>query len=514
MDNAASRRRWLELCSTVAVAGVAGCSMLDDDTDDADTDDEISDEDEATDIEETTEEDDETTDEDDENGADSPTDSDAVVFTHERIATFSNPHLIVFEASEFPAGSTLEWYVEDEQVATDERFLYEFRADGDYQVRLEATGEESGESTQRVSISGRPANAPPLVGDPVPELAEFDGLLLDTMHFLDSPGAVLAVAFDGEPIMFRGYGWRDVDRTDPMTLDSLFRIASLSKRLTRAAVDRLVAETDLTRESKPFELLDLEPLGGEVADERVYDITIEHCLMHDLGWDRDQSRDPVFTQRDIALDLELDRPPTTEEIVRHWLTVPLDFEPGSHEAYSNIGYSIVELLIEHETGMAFEDYLQEAVLDPIAVEDIHPAATFPADRPDREVEYDDSNMRARVDVLDQYEPVPNSDGGFHIDAAGAPAGLIATAEAYLTFLQHYDMTTGQPREGRVEETDTQGGYVPHGTSAIALQMDNGIDAVALLNSASADFNEEDQVDIAVSMIEDVAVEELAAEIQE
>lgn len=387
-------------------------------------------------------------------------------------------------------------------------------SEGSYEVTATIDGVSEtreftlGTGEQRTETIELQVPAVPTVGDEIPGSFElFDDLMLEYRREFEAPGAVLGVSLNGEPLAVRGYGWRDVNRTEEMTVNSTFRIASLSKRLTRAAAYQLVQESNVSYETKLFERLDLDPLGGEVADDRIYNITLRQALDHELGWDRDQSGDPVFDQRDIALELGLSEPPTAEQIVRRWMTVPLDFEPGTDTAYSNIGYSLVELLIEQESGQQFEAYLDEEVLDSARIENLYRGETFPEERPDREVEYDDDLLTPRVDVLDEVERVPYSDGGFEMSSVAAPAGYVSSAEAYLEFLSEYDITTGAPREGAVNQTDWQTGRITYGTLALTVQVDNPqLDIVAIFNSAKRGFDQEELTAILDRVADELGLE--------
>jgi CubicO group peptidase (beta-lactamase class C family) len=427
----------------------------------------------------------------------------------------SIPTEVVFTASVDGEVSAYDWRVDGEdEVKSGRQVYYDLPSGGIYTVTLSVTREGTTEEhTREIEIEYPPENSPPVVGDPVPALVDYEQLVLDTRELFESPGAVFAVAYDGKPILTRGYGWRDLDYTEPMTLNSLFRIASLSKRVTRAGTYQFLQETEFTAETKPFEVLDLEPLGGELADERVYAITIQQCIDHELGWDRDETMDPVFSPREIALELDLDRPPTTEEIVSHWLTEPLQFEPGTEEAYSNIGYSILELLIEQERDMDFMAFLRDRVLEPAGIERMYAGRTFPEDRHKMEVEYYDERMDPKVDVFDEAVMVPTSDGGeLYLESALAPAGLIATAPAYLKFMTTYNIETGAPREGNTPASTHQSGLIDNGTAALALQRKSGIDVVAMFNSAASGIDEQQQVDIAVAAINDVDVDAVAEQV--
>src|SRR6476646_11420057 len=73
-------------------------------------------------------------------------------------------------------------------------------------------------------------------GQPAPRLAAFDALVTRLLQKYEVPGAALAVVKNGHLVLARGYGLADVERNEAVQPDSLFRIASLSKPFTSAAI--------------------------------------------------------------------------------------------------------------------------------------------------------------------------------------------------------------------------------------------------------------------------------------
>lgn len=70
----------------------------------------------------------------------------------------------------------------------------------------------------------------PITGEEVPELAAFDEMMVDFMNKRGVKAGALGVARDGDIVFERGYGWKDPNLSTPLDPDSLFRIASISKR--------------------------------------------------------------------------------------------------------------------------------------------------------------------------------------------------------------------------------------------------------------------------------------------
>lgn len=497
MPASSTRRTWIALC-TGALVGLAGCSGLlegegDDDAestdDDLDSGESGDDDPDGSDVADESDDsdDEEADDSDDEESDDDAEDDVSVGFDLESLSEHT-PNVAVVTATEYPdeEGVTFEWDVDGEALSqSGPVVIHEFDAAGDHEIALRVdVGDGTGSHAETITVDEVPEPSMPIAGDPVGELAELERAVIGTAADLEAHAFAMAVGRDGDLVAHRAFGYRDGDGTDELALDALFRIASLTKPITRAATARLVRESHLTWDSRVFEELDVEP-PGDVRDERIYDITIEMCLDHTLGWARDEGLDPLAESRDVSIDLGLDRPATTEELVGAVMTTPLEFEPGTDQAYTNIGYCILGLLIEQESGMDWYDYVVDHVLEPAGIDpaDVQPGASFPADRPAREVEYDDHLRECRIDVLDTCDRVAYSDGGYDLEAFLPAAGLVSTPDAYLEFLAAYDVTTGEPRAGPVETTDGHTGQFQYGTSTIAYQTEDGIDVVAFFNSS-------------------------------
>jgi N-acyl-D-amino-acid deacylase len=199
----------------------------------------------------------------------------------------------------------------------------------------------------------------------VPELASFDRTIAGLMAKWQIPGASIAVVKDGRLVLAHGYGWADRESRQPVRPESLFRIASLSKSLTAAAVLKLAEEGRLRLDDKAFALLgDLKPRPGAAVNPDLRKITLRNLLQHSGGWDRDQSFDPMFRPREIAATMGVPPPAGAETIVRYMLDQPLQFAPGTKYAYSNFGYCVLGRIVEKVSGERYEDFVRNRILRP------------------------------------------------------------------------------------------------------------------------------------------------------
>ncbi len=332
------------------------------------------------------------------------------------------------------------------------------------------------------TVPRAPANAPallnglPVSGAPVPQLAVFDDTMQQFMRERSIKAGTLAISRNGVVIFNRGYGWKDSTLQTPLQPDTLLRLASIDKILTAAAIKRLFAQGQLSATTKVFELLNITPPPGQTPDPRLNDITVQHLLDHQGGWDPQEAQfDPMFEVIHIAEALGIPSPAEAADIARYMAGQPLQFAPGARTAYSNFGYSLLKSIVEQVAGQTLVGYLQtEFGLD------IDRSFSLPQDRNSREIWYSDPNTCPNVfdpsSVLDPAKWVPCADGGFN---AGSHA-LTATSATLADFLTRF-WISGDPRSpGENGYIYVFFGSVP-GTFTAIYQRPDGVNLAALFN---------------------------------
>jgi N-acyl-D-amino-acid deacylase len=263
------------------------------------------------------------------------------------------------------------------------------------------------------------------------------------------------------------------------------RIASVSKPITAAAVKQIIRRDQLTLDTKAFPLLKLSPQPGVKPDPRLEQITVAQLLNHKGGWDRDKSFDPMFRMHDVEKTLRLRRPAQPTDVIRYMLGQPLQFDPGERYEYSNFGYCVLGRVMEKVTGKPYFEYIRDDLFKPLGVTDIKLARNLPRARDPREVWYPAQNLN--VEVMDSH------------------GGLIASAPALCTFLDHY-WCDGEPRRPK-----QRGGWVFFGTlsgkTAIVRQRLDGYNIAVLFNSRREESYEQD--DAQLQSVVDQAMEKVA-----
>jgi N-acyl-D-amino-acid deacylase len=283
-----------------------------------------------------------------------------------------------------------------------------------------------------------------------PALDSFDQAMIEFMRRRDIPGGALAVAKEGRLVYARGYGYADRERKEPVQPDSLFRIASISKPFTSAAILTLAQSPRyrLDLDAHAFALLRLKPHlepNGRV-DPRLATVTVRQLLHHTGGFDRDRSGDPMFRSIEIANAVGEPPPAGPKAIVRYMMGRPLDFAPGARFAYSNFGYCVLGRVIEAVTGLPYEDYVQRFVLHPMGIRKMRLGRTRLPDRAPGEVHYYQPNEPPTRSLFpeDHGQQVDECYGGFDLEAMDAHGGWLASAPSLIRFASQLDFPQGPP----------------------------------------------------------------------
>ncbi len=371
-------------------------------------------------------------------------------------------------------------------------------------------------------MQGRMPSESPMTGIPVPSMASFDRIIPELMTKWRMPGGAVAVVKDERLVLARGYGFADQEVGQPVQPDSRFRIASLSKPITAAAILKLVEEGKLNLDARAVQMLaDLQPPQGAKVDTRIYDVTIRQLLQHAGGWDRSKSFDPMFLSAKIARAVGAPAPANAETLIRYMLGQPLQFVPGTQYAYSNFGYCLLGRLIEKVSGQRYEDFVQTKVLKPIGVTRMRLGHTLLKDRAEGEVRYYDFREAPLAQSVfpDVNEAVPQPYGGFYIEAMDSHGGWVASTIDLMRFLTAIDGSSKRPdilhpatvhlmvsrpapplwvgspyyygmgwlvRPTKGDANWWHGGSLP-GTSTFMVRSYHGLAWVALFNSRPADW---------------------------
>lgn len=279
-----------------------------------------------------------------------------------------------------------------------------------------------------IALGARPAQAGSadlLTTGVVPSaLAGFDKAMKAFITERDISCAQLAVAKNGKILLARGYGFYSkpsapIVRVQPT---SLFRVASLSKSLTGAAIARLAQDGKLTMGAKVASLLGLPT----TADPRLANVTLWRLLQHTGGWDRGVSADPLWNDHTISASLDASLPIDHADIVKYVTARRLDFDPGTKYVYSNYGYMLAGRIIEKISGMSYESYVRQKLLAPAGITRMRLGRSLRGEAFSTEVTYASKHTRKSV-VDESGADVPYQYGGFNMPNQDANGGWLASA---------------------------------------------------------------------------------------
>ncbi|HYG99057.1 MAG TPA: serine hydrolase domain-containing protein [Terriglobales bacterium] len=304
-------------------------------------------------------------------------------------------------------------------------------------LTITACGSGGGEGGGRTIEPPPPAQFP-VSGPDVPGVSAYDNAIIPVLQKWNIPGASVAVAKNGKLVLARGYGYADVDAKTIVQPDSMFRIASISKPITAAAVLHLVEQQKIDLDAKFLDILTDYTLPAN-ADARLKNVTIRHLLEHAGGWDRDKSGDPMFMSDQIATALSVPAPATCSNVIQYMLGKSLDFDPGTKYAYSNFGYCILGRVIEKVTGVSYEVYVRDNLLAPMDIHAMRIGTSLLSGRVANEVKYYDyTGAPTTSSVFPGGGQVAMPYGGFYLEAMDAHGGWIASAVDLTRFMTALD----------------------------------------------------------------------------
>ena len=179
--------------------------------------------------------------------------------------------------------------------------------------------------------------------------AQVDELFAD--YSGDLPGAAVMVVDDGERVLVATYGLANVEQGIPVRADTNFRLASLTKQFTAAAVMMLVEEGELSLDDTLPELFEDFPAYGA-------SVTLRHLLQHNSG----------LIDYESLIPAEFSGQVSDRDALRYMYEVDETyFPPGSEYRYSNTGYAMLAVLVEARAGLPFAEFLDRRIFTPLGM---------------------------------------------------------------------------------------------------------------------------------------------------
>lgn len=186
---------------------------------------------------------------------------------------------------------------------------------------------------------------------------------LARQHAAQPFSGVITLQVGGQPALEQSYGLAQRAEAVPNTPRTRFGMASGAKTFTAVAVGQLVDQGRLTFNTRLADSVSLDFPRLDPA------ITVHHLLTHTAG-------NPDYFDEEVLDDYEalwraqpMYQFRTPRDFVPLFAEQPMKFAPGARWAYSNAGYILLGLIVEHVTGQRFADYVQAHVLAPCGMTD-------------------------------------------------------------------------------------------------------------------------------------------------
>ena len=183
--------------------------------------------------------------------------------------------------------------------------------------------------------------------------------LAERMRYFGVPGASIAVFERGKVAWHRGYGWADAAQQRPVTPETQFQAASISKSITAFAVLKLVAlgRLNLDQDANTY-LKDWKIPDSEFT--RQEKVTVRRLLGHTAG-----------LQDDGFLGyLKSETIPSATQVLKglgHSPKLTVVAVPGSKFAYSGSGYLVLQKVVEDVSGQSFAEFVRQRVFKPLGM---------------------------------------------------------------------------------------------------------------------------------------------------
>jgi CubicO group peptidase (beta-lactamase class C family) len=173
--------------------------------------------------------------------------------------------------------------------------------------------------------------------------------LYNSLKGKEAPGIAILVAKEGKPLYKKGFGYADIKNKVPATPDTKFRIGSVTKQFTAAAILKLQENNLLSVNDKLSKFIPDFPRGDEVA--------IHHLLTHTSGI-HSYTGESDFVGRVTKTILP-------DTLINEIKKDSFDFNPGEKMLYNNSGYFLLGYIISKVSGKPYDRFLKETFFDPL-----------------------------------------------------------------------------------------------------------------------------------------------------
>ncbi len=259
--------------------------------------------------------------------------------------------------------------------------------------------------------------------------AQLDAILRRAVEAREVPGVVALAATDDGPVYQGAFGVRDLAGGPAMTLDTVFRIFSMTKAITCVAAMQLVEEGKLSLDepvpaidpalASPQVLDGFDASGAPLLRPAARPITLKHLMTHTAGFTYE------FWNADMLRYVETTGAPSLMSGKLAALSRPLSFDPGARWEYG-INIDWIGRLIETVSGQSLDVCLRDRIFAPLGMDDTGFALT-----PEQQARQASMHQRqADGSLLAQPSSAPPP-----LEFFAGGGGLYSTGRDYLSFLR-------------------------------------------------------------------------------
>ncbi|MFZ1678652.1 MAG: serine hydrolase [Saprospiraceae bacterium] len=162
----------------------------------------------------------------------------------------------------------------------------------------------------------------------------------------------LLIVKDGQRVFSKGYGYANIEKKIPFTTSTLASIGSITKAFTATAIMKLVEENKIALDDPLWKYF------RDVPKDKA-GITIHQLLTHSSGFHEFLAKDGGDYEKI-----------NTEEFLKRAFSEPLAFTPGDKAVYTNVGFSILGIIIEKVSGVDYEQFLKTELFEPLGIKNI------------------------------------------------------------------------------------------------------------------------------------------------
>lgn len=295
-----------------------------------------------------------------------------------------------------------------------------------------------------------PQSSPAAAGLDVATFEAIDRVVQQGIADRKMPGAVVLVGYRGQVVWHRAHGYRQL-RPEPLPMleDTVFDLASLTKPIaTATSVMRLIEAGELALRDRVAD--HLPPFASQGKGE----VTVEELLLHIGGLIPDNAM--------------ADYEQGAEKSIENFLSLGLNYEPGTRFRYSDVGFQVLGELVRGKTGKDVAQYAAETIFQPLGMRD----TAYLPDESLRQRAAATQEREGRWMVGEVHDPRAYAMGGVagHAGLFGTAADLAVYAQMMLDGGQFNGVSILSPESVR---TMTAGYRVPGGVRGLGWDKNSG-----------------------------------------